>query len=199
MIALSGQGQPAIKLAAEWHRMPHRRFTLRDVAPWLMLQDAGTQTYLSARRLEWSKRLEDAGENRDVLELFLARFAHENYVQTPQPDGQVLIEIRVPSHLEGKTKRAQEEGDLKMLSLTLASRARQYLAGQDTLLAEQVPVFAAQTQRLANWQAPPEDKPQAQYRRDSIAGGVAVLVVQHRVWLAQNPDLEKWCMDTLRT
>jgi hypothetical protein len=88
-ISLAGQGQPTIRLAAEWHRMPHRRLALRDIAPWLMLQDQGTLEYLSARSIEWSKRLEKAGQDRDALELFLARFDPENYIQTPQPDGQV--------------------------------------------------------------------------------------------------------------
>ncbi len=196
-ISLAGQGQPTIKLAAEWHQMSHRRLALRDVAPWLMLQDGGTQEYLSTRTIEWSKRLEKPGEDRDVLELFLARFDPENYVQTPQPDGRVLIEMRVPSHLEAKTKRAQEEGELKMLSLTFASRARQYLSGENTLQPQEVPAFAAQIQRLANWQVPTEDQQQAQYRINSIAGGIAVLIVQHRGWLSEHSELEKWCMDSL--
>ena len=197
-ISLAGQGQPTIKLAVEWHRMAHRRLALRDVAPWLMLQDQGTQEYLSARRIEWSKRLETAGQDRDALELFLARFDPENYIQTPQPEGKVLVEMRVPAHLQAKIQDAQEEGQLKMLSLTLASRARQYLSGEQTLPAQEVSTFAGQVKRLANWQASGEDLHQAQYRINSLAGGIAVLVVQHRDWLSQDPELEEWCMRTLR-
>ncbi|HUZ95810.1 MAG TPA: hypothetical protein VMU57_12955 [Edaphobacter sp.] len=197
-ISLAGQGQPTIKLAAEWHRMAHRRSALRDVAPWLMLQHRGTLEYLSARRIEWSKRLEKAGQGRDALELFLARFDPDNYIQTEQPDGQVLVEMRVPAELQAKIRDAQEEGQLKMLSLTLASRARQYLSGEYTLQPQEVPAFAAQVKRLANWQASAEDRHQAQYRINSLAGGIAVLVVQHRGWLSQDPELEEWCMRTLR-
>ena len=197
-MSLAGQGQPTIKLAVEWHRMAHRRLALRDVAPWLMLQDRGTQEYLSACRIEWSKRLERAGQDRDALELFLARFDPENYIQTPQPDGKVLVEMRVPSHLQAKIQDAQEEGQLKMLSLTLASRARQYLSGEQTLPPQEVSIFAGQVKRLANWQASGEDLHQAQYRINSLAGGIAVLVVQHRDWLSQDPELEEWCMRTLR-
>jgi len=83
--------------------------------------------------------------------------------------------------------------------LTLASRARQYLSGENPLPVESVPTFSADLQRLANWQPPTGDQPLAQYRLDSIAGGIAVLFIQHRVWLAENPTLEKWCMDFLRT
>ena len=106
--------------------------------------------------------------------------------------------MRVPADLQAKIKGAQEEGELKMLSLTLASRARQYLSGEDTLHPQGVPEFAAQIQRLANWQPSGADRSQEQYRINSLAGGIAVLVMQHRDWLSQNPELEKWCMDTLR-
>lgn len=197
-IGLARQGQPTIKLAAEWHRMPHRRFALRDVAPWLMLQDQKTQTYLSKRKTEWSKRLKDPDENRDVLELFLARFNPENYTKTPQPDGTVLIEMHLPPHLEVKAKLARDEGEVKMLSLTFASRARMYLSGHKTLKREELHEFATEIQRLATWRAPKEDQLQEQYRTNSIAGGIAVLIVQHRGWLSENPVLEEWCMATLR-
>ena len=39
---------------------------------------------------------------------------------------------------------------------------------------------------------------QEQYRLNSVAGGIAVLVIQHRPWLVQQPEIEKWCIDTLR-
>jgi hypothetical protein len=197
-IGLAGQGQPTIKLAAEWHTMAHRRLALRDVALWLMFQDQGTQDYLSARRVEWSKRLENAGQDRERLELFLAGFDPDNYTQTPQPDGTVLVQMRVPPHLQAKIKSAQEEGELKMLSLTFASRARRYLSGETTLQPQEVPAFAAEIKRLSDWKASDEDRQSAQYRINSITGGIAVLIVQHREWLSQHPDLEKWCMDYLQ-
>ena len=62
-----------------------------------------------------------------------------------------------------------------------------------------MPEFAAQVQQLAKWKDSSEDGgSQEHYRISSIAGGLAVLVIKHRTWLAQNPDLEKWCLATLR-
>jgi hypothetical protein len=198
-IPLSGQGQVVVRMAADWNRMPHRRFLLQDVAPWLMHQHAGTRKYLASRKPDWMKVLAARTDKPDVLELLIAKLSPDSYTHTPEPDGRVRIEMRVPAHLESKIKQAREDGDLKMLALTFASRARQNLSGENPLPVENVPAFAADLQRLAKWESPAGDQPLGQYRLNSIAGGIAVLVIQHRSWLAQNTTLEKWCMDFLRT
>jgi hypothetical protein len=197
-IALSGQGQAAIKWAMEWHRMPHRRFILRDTAPCLMLEHEETKTYLSGRVAEWAKRKTDNDKDRDNLKFFLARFDPQNYTQTPQPDGNVLITMSWPPELEAIATGSRENNDLKIVSLTLASHARAYLSGERTLEEKHLPQFADQVQRLATWRAAGTDDLQEQYRLNSVAGGIAVLVILHRAWLAQNPEIEKWCLDTLR-
>jgi len=196
-IALNGQPRAAIKWAVEWNRMPHRRSLLRDTAPFLMLQDEGTRTYLSARVAEWAKRTEESEKARDDLKFFLARFDLANYTETPQEDGRAMITMRWPTDLEAKVKQGQDESELKMLSLTFASVARACLSGRKTLQAAELPEFARQVQRLAEWRPSDLDATQEQYRVNSVAGGIAVLIVQHRGWLAQHPDLEKWCMATL--
>ena len=197
-ISLSGQGQPAIKWAVEWHRMPHRRFILRDTAPILMLEHEETKKYLSERVEEWAKRKTDNDKARNDLRFFLARFDPQNYTQTPQPDGNVLITMSWPPELEAIATGSRENSDLKMVSLTLASHARAYLSGERALEEKDLPQFANQVQRLAKWRATESDDLQEQYRLNSVAGGIAVLVILHRAWLARTPEIEKWCMDTLR-
>ena len=179
--------------------MGHRRFALQDVAPWLMHHHEGTRRYLISRKPEWMKVLAARTSEPDRLELLIARLDPESYTHTPESDGRIRIEMRVPSHLEPKVKQAQQEGVLKMLALTFASRARQHLSGDNPLSPSDVPAFAADLQRLADWKPPSGDRPLAQYRMNSIAGGIAVLVIQHRGWLAQNPPLQQWCIDFLRT
>lgn len=198
-ISLARQNEQAIKLATEWNRMPHRRAFLRDVS-YLMIQHAGLRKYLTERAAEWEKRLQNCSneKERDDLRFFLARFDPKNYRVTPQPDGQVMITMEWPAELQVKAKKWQDKADLGMLCLTLASRARSYLSGRQTLAPADLPEFASQVQRLANANLTEMDVSQARYRQDSIAGGIAVLIIQHRDWLTQNPDLEKWCIKTLR-
>jgi hypothetical protein len=197
-ISFSRQLQEIIKLAADWNRMPHRRWFLRDVATGIMHQHKGTLEFLTARKAEWAKLSQGSEKARLYMEFFLARFDPANYTETPLGDGRVLITMRWPAHLEEIAQRSQDEGKLKMLALTLALRARRLLEGQETLQVEDVPEFAAQLQQLANWKDSSDGGSQEHYRVSSVAGGIAVLVIQHRTWLSQNPDLEKWCLATLR-
>jgi hypothetical protein len=197
-MTLGRQPEEIIKLAADWHRMPHRRYLLRDIATTLMLQDEGTQQYLSARKAEWARLPQDSEKARLDTEFFLARFDLANYTQTPQEDGRVLITMRWPDHLEKIAQESQGENKLKMLALGLAMRARRLLEDQETLRPQDVPEFAAQVEQLANWKDSSDDGSQEHYRISSIAGGLALLVIKHRAWLSQKPDLEKWCLATLR-
>lgn len=197
-IALSGQPQTAIQWAIEWHRMPHRRAFLRDNAPVLMVQDEGTRKYLVGRLAEWAKQPVRTDKDRDDLQFFLARFDLKNYTETPQPDGSVMITMRWPEELEAKIKEGYDDRELKMLSLTLASTARACLSDRKSLQPATLPEFARQTRRLSEWHPSGLEAQQEQYRMSSVAGGIAVLIIQHRDWLRQNPDIEQWCLETLR-
>jgi hypothetical protein len=198
-ISFSGQPQEAIKIATDWNRMPHRRCLLRDLAPVLMLQDKGTLEYLTRKKAEWAKLRQGSEKSRLGMDFFLARFDPANYTKTPHGDGQVMITMAWPAHLQKIADESQDESKLKMLALTLALRARQLLEGEAELKPEEVPEFAAQVRQLATWKDSSEDGgSQEHYRISSIAGGLAVLVIKHRTWLTQNPDLERWCLATLR-
>jgi schlafen family protein len=197
-ISYSGQPQEAIKIAADWNRMPHRRHLLRDLAPALMLQHNGTMEYLTAKKAEWAKIPRKSEKSRLDMEFFLARFDPANYTKTPHGDGQVMITMAWPAHLQKIADESQDESKLKMLALTLALRARQLLEGEAELKAEEVPEFAAQVRQLAKWKDSSDKGSQEHYRISSVAGGLAVLFIKHRTWLALNADLEKWCIATLR-
>lgn len=197
-IALNGQPQTAIQWAVEWHRMPHRQAVLRDGTPILMIQDEGTRNYLLGRVEQWAKQPAASDKEREELQFFFARFDLNNYTQTPQPDGSVKITMRWPEELETKVKNGQDDRELNMLSLTLASTARACLSDRKSLQPARLPEFARQTQRLSEWHASDLNAQHEQYRVNSVAGGIAVLIIQHRDWLRQNPNIEQWCLETLR-
>jgi len=197
-ISLSGQPDLVVKLASEWNKMPHRRNLLRDLVPALMLQDERTMKYISVRKQEWAKLRQGTEKSRLDMEFFLARFDLANYTKTPQEDGQVLITMHWPPHLEQIAQQSQGDMNLRMLSMALALRARRLLEGQETLAESSLPEFAAQLRQLAAWRDPKGNGSQECYRIDSVAGGASVLVINHREWLSKNPELEKWCLETLR-
>ena len=112
--------------------MPHRRYLLRDLVPTLMLQHEGTMKFISARKQEWAMLRQGTEKSRLDMEFFLARFDPSNYTETPQDDGPVLITMRWPPHLEQIAQQSQGDMNLRMLSMTLALRARRLLEGQET-------------------------------------------------------------------
>ena len=195
-IAYTYQPEPIIRLADNWNRMPHRRYVLRYLAPQLMVQDPGTRSFIASRVPAWEKLLSE--HPSDTLELLIRQLDPASYKEIPQPDGSVHFELQVPDDLENKLQPARAQTDFKTLSLSLGMRARQYLSN-NPLLKEDVPAFAAQLEHLAQWLPPEGDQETRRYRLDSIAGGVAVLVIQHREWLSENHTLRDWCLDFLRT
>jgi hypothetical protein len=198
-ISIGNLDQRVAPMAIEWHRLPHRRRLLQEVAPWLMLHDQQTALYLAERRKEWSALLEQSNEDKHSSELFLARFDPANYVKTAQPDGRTLIEMTLPTHLEAQSRAIADEHSLKMTSLALAGYARRLLRDQERLPSDGVADFAAQVRRVAEWRSTDAESLEEQYRVNSVAGGIAALIIQHRQWLAEHPDIEAWCLNTLQT
>ena len=191
-------GERLLQMAKEWHGMPHRRGLLQDLVPRLMLFDENTKQYLITKRAEWAHQLANQSDGLDNHEFFLARFDPDNYTVTPQDDGSSLVTHRWPAHLETIANKSQRPQELAMLSMTLSGRARQYLSDNISFAPDQISSFTAQLQKLANCEASEVDQLHARYRINSIAGGLAVLIVLHRSWLAANPDIEAWCLRTLR-
>jgi hypothetical protein len=196
-ISWAKQPEMAVRLASEWHDKPHRRILLRDIASTFMLQDEGTKEYLTTRKAEWAK-LPQTEKGKLDMEFFLARFDPANYTETPQDDGRILVTMKWPPHLQKIADQSQEENALRMLALSLAQRARRLLERQVTMGPEDLESFAKQVQLLANWKDARSGEEQEQYRINSLAGGLAVLVILHRDWLSQHAELEAWSFDTLR-
>ncbi len=198
-IGLSNLDRQLVSIAVAWHRLPHRRSVLQDLAQWLMLRNEETAVFLAQCRPTWLKLLDSTKDNKRTLELFLARFNSANYTKTPQSDGSVLVEMHLPAHLQAETQGRHEASTLNLLSLSLAGRSRRLLRDEEHLSPEDVGTFASTLQRLHHWRPADLDASEKRYRMNSIAGGIAVLIIQHREWLSENPSVEQWCLDTVRT
>jgi hypothetical protein len=164
--AMTNEPQQAIRLAAEWHRMSHRRMFLGKIVAKLMLTDDATKDYISARETEWKKASTAENDTR----------------------GQ---ESAVPEDFEETIK-------VDRWTLELARYARQLLDDQATLAPSDIAKFAEQVRAVAEGATEDEDARLKLCRTNSVAGGLAVLVVKHRSWLSQTPDVKNWCFTTLK-
>lgn len=196
--SLQFQSPEFIQHAVQWHDQRHRRCCLQDLAPWLMHQDQGTRAYLIERRIAWSQEVHARGEAKTRLEFFLARFDPENYTATPTDDGCIEIRMHLPEHLQAIADRTRIDTELKMLAMCVAPRARRLLDGSEALDVAKLPEYVSDLRKLDGWRYPQNVRSQDHYRVSSIAGGIAVLLVQHRAWVAQDPELETWVLDTLK-
>ena len=199
LMAWTNQGEKVFGLVRDWHGLPHRKRMLQDVAVHLMLFDEGSKKYLSERREAWARLVETAGEDRERLEFFLARFDPASYVITDLADGTVQVEHRLPPHLEQRSREAQETNRLKMLMLELPGLARQLLNEGRGLEEDKVEEFVETLRRVAAVKDDVVEDPFLKKRKtEAVAGGIALLIVQHRDWLWKRQETERWCLDTLR-
>ncbi|MBZ5501471.1 MAG: ABC transporter ATP-binding protein [Acidobacteriia bacterium] len=197
MIAWANQGKKAIGLAQDWHQMSHRTLLLQDLAPRLMLEDKETGEYLAARRPEWEKVLPDAGEDRERLEFFLARFDPANYHAVQLEDGSTDFEGNWPPHLEARLSERSRELKLRTLALTFPRFSRECLSGQKHIPHEHLMSFFQSVQFLSGYGGNREEF-LAESAAAGVIGGIAVLLIDHRDRLKANPAVESWCIETLR-
>ena len=198
LLGWNKQNDAIAKMVTEWHNLPHRRLLLQDVAPLLMLRDPGTLEYLTERRTSWAKGLENVTKDRDRLEFFIARFDPQNYIETKGPNGEVFVRLQWPAHLQEKVREFQQSSEINQLCLTIPRFVRECLSNDKRVKLEFLPTLASQIRRLADDLSNLRATSLGQYAVDAIAGGIALLVVQNREWLTQNPEIEGWCFETMR-
>jgi hypothetical protein len=197
----TGRGEKPFALARDWHAMPHRKLMLQDVAVNLMLFDEGTKQYFAERRKHWRMQLESMakGTDEERLEFFLAHLDPNNYVLTDMGEEGIEVQSRFPAHLEERSRDARETGKLKMLMLQLPSAARRLLIENRQGETHNIEEFVRSLRRVAETEEPDQADVFLKNRRtEAIAGGIAVLVVLHREWLAKKPETEEWCLQTLK-
>jgi hypothetical protein len=198
-IGFAGRPQQEVQLAISWNGMPHRRVLLRDLVPKLLFENADTQAYLKESAAKWEKTQKPGTEDeREKLQLFLAKFRPESYELTSRQDDLIEIRAVLPEEVEQKRQVSQAESEFRLLSHGLALHARRTLNGQEALSADQLPEFFHRIQVLQHPEYSDLSQSETRYRLQSIAGGLAVLFINHRSWLSQNKDSEQWCFDVLR-
>jgi len=198
-IGFVGRPQQEVQLAIAWNRMPHRRVLLRDLVPRLLFENADTQAYLKECAAEWEKTQPPGTEKeKEQLQLFVARFKPETYELTPRQDDVIEIKPVLPEEVEQKRQVSQAESEFRLLSHSMALRARRILNSGECLAEDELPEFFHQVKRLQQSEYPDLNQSERRYRLQSIAGGLAVLFIYHRGWLPHNKDAEQWCFEVLR-
>ena len=96
-------------------------------------------------------------------------------------------------------KPIRAESEFRLLSNTMALRARRILDTGVSLSADELPEFFDQLKCIQQSEYPDLSESETQMRLQSFAGAIAVLFIFHREWLSENKETERWCLDVLRT
>lgn len=189
-------GESRFELVRDWHTLPHRKVSLRDLAfELLMTQPAVAEQFATARERWKSEFPHDPMP--ESLELLIARFDPSNYKLTPREDGAILVKLEWPEPLRTRTEAALKKSQRGMLVLGFPLRCRQLLNERKQLGADELDVFWSHLQEIANLDEFADDKLTRGSIAASICGGVAVLFILHREWLVADTTREHWCAEQI--
>lgn len=189
-------GDTFLKLAREWHSLAHRGIHLRDVAASLLLTRPDMGAYFERVRKLWHEQLATL-EDKESLELLIARFDPTNYRRVRQEDGQEYLVFEWPAHLREATESAAREAAEHSALMHFPLRCRMLLDKGEPLDEEGLKAFWTTFHSLVERVSDRAPDRLVRYRADAICGGVAVLVILHRDWLRADVERETWCRDRL--
>lgn len=188
--------EPLRKPYREWHEMPHRKLSLRDVATVLLMNDPDTRSYLLGVRDRLIENLQPGGtyEGWSFAENLAAQLDPENY-RVVQGDDETTYQYVPPPDLRRKHPEAEEEETVAQTLITLPVQCRSLLGSDGPVEAESLDVLWEHAQRLEELDpaAGPEMAPPA----NSLAAIAAVLTLRGGGWLRTYPDRAQWARKVL--
>jgi len=195
--------QPAqiIALGREWFAMPHRRNLLLYLNGSIvdtMIGDKVHWPFFEQLRAEWSALLDAQGEP-EGLGLLIERLNPENYTFEMREGRRVPVGFEWPESIARQNAEDLRKLGQRQRLTHLPFQCRRCLDAGTPLPQEQI---------LRLWEFlrdldsnPPElakrDGEALFHIEDILCAGIAVLVVLHADWLAEQPDRMAWCRQKL--
>ena len=196
MISWADKGKEIYQQVLEWHKTPHRKTNLANTVRELMLQSPSMMAYMDAQakrwRARWAAQIADPQKDTTNLECILAQFDAENYVKGE--DGTLVFQP--PSELVSRVQATIPRANFEKLVMEMRTLARQVLSGDRSIPSNLLQRFFESLQAIVA--STIDSDIVRRYRDDAISGGIAILLVKHRDWLAAHPEAETWSVDTLR-
>lgn len=196
MMSWADKGKEIYQQVLEWHQMPHRKADLANAVQELMLKFPSMMAYMDRQAKRWRTRraaqIADPQKDTTNLECVLAQFDAENYVRGEEG----TLAFQPPSELVSRLRATIPRANLEKFVMDLRGLSRQVLAGQRNIPAKFLQGLFESLQAIAT--ITNDSDIVRKYRDDAISGGIAILLVKHRDWLAAHPEAESWCSNTLR-
>ncbi len=188
--AWARNGEWFFNLMQEWHAMPHRKYSLRQIVQYQFVNSESFRKTMSKYREYWRTKSSLSGfETRidNIIEIF----TFENYMDVQEEDGKWYKQLRMPDYLDEKTNLAHERSGYMMSILTFPKRCREALNKGQPLSSEELGSHWTLLTSIVD-----EYKEEYQSESDlasAVMGGCAMLMVLNLSWLKDDPAKIKWC------
>ena len=201
MIGVFGAGEFWVKLAQQFHSLPHRKTDLRNLAVVVMFGNPAMREYFDRVRAEWSKGPSTGGQVAELRRQLLVNLDASNYEVRDDPEhGQVLVNVEALRVHEARAdeRRAMEE---QAVLTGFPIRCRTVLDEGKQLDDARLAELWQQWARIRELAA--EDKPPSGEERfgdeypNAIMGGVAVFL-WHGEWCGREEARVATVLEVLR-
>ena len=186
------QGEHAYNQALDWHLLEHRKVGLQEIAQLKFWNSQPVKEFFHDMYEKWTTDDEIREKTKYVAE----RFNPENFtLHKREDDSAIEIHFNWPEEMREKNTAALERSQDGMTLISFPARCRQILDGEEKLAEESLQAFWEQIQHIDSIPEQDIEVERASQRADAICGGIAVLFVHHRIWIEDNPEKEKWCIE----
>jgi hypothetical protein len=197
-----GQARSLIRLAQEWHQLPHRSealLTANGLIPRTMLGHRQYRAFFDEVRSAWKAALQQDGEP-EHLRLLVERLDPGNYTFEQRGNEIVPVNFAWPEAIaQQNEKDLQALADRQTIS-QLPWRCRKFLDAGAPLPGDQLRWLWDFLQALdAEPPELPSDSSGPLLRMEDVfCGGIALLLSTSRDWLLQDTSRMAWCRRKLQ-
>ena len=189
-----------VRLAEAWHRLPHRRVELWEIARFLLLNYPAIGAYIENARRVWQSRIAEASDGSHMLkhlERLIAGLDVANWKSVNDPKHGYIWVYEAPPQLVSKAERQRQaiSGELALFQFPV--RCRRILDGKEPLRREDVPQFWDNLRNIPSIERPSHIESGMGSHENALCAGATVLILLHRDWLKEDIDREKWCVRQL--
>ncbi len=201
MIAWSyNQPEVLVRLAQQWHNMPHRRKLLGQIVFKLFVESDDVRSLFDGIRRLWEVRVREGRDGPDgsrFIEDLIGLFDPRKLTRETDSEGNEDVFSKGLGPVTPEYKAQQEDHAIKNALLTLPFRLWGLLKEEESLPEESLEDFWKALQSFSSLTAREDWDIRSFGPEHCMAGGAAVLLRHHRDWLRSRPDRETWCLSTI--
>jgi hypothetical protein len=194
------ESRTIIELGRLWYAMPHRRNLLVYLNGGIvetMMGDEEHWPFLEELRTEWTGKLDSQGQP-ESLRLLIERFNPANYTFEVRDRKRVPVGFEWPEAIRRGNAEDLRRIGAEATAMNLPRRCRGRLDSGQPLTQEELTWLWNYLQDTEARPPPVAANGDPGTRaEDILCGGIAVLIVMHRDWLAADPERIAWCRHEL--